>query len=232
MSHSHRTLPALLAIAPICILAFLANTAPAYAGIEPTGLTVSAGIEPTGLTVSAGIDYIDASWTQGAEDHPTYNIEYKPSGGSWTSFRQLYGDTTITITGLAENTTYQVRVQGVDDLFGLPSGWVTSGNVATMPPPTPVPTKTLTETINVTPYIDGSHPQVGSKIPSFALWAIAGLAFLVTMIKIKKIPNWIGMIATTMFMLIFSFVFDVNIIIVGIMVVIGGAAALYARQQQ
>ena len=98
--------------------------------------------------------------------------------------------------------------------------------------PPPPPTRTLTEIFNVQELVDNSHPQIGGDIPKFGLWAIGSLAFLVAMVKAPKIPNWVGILATTAAMLVLGLILGINIIVVGIIVIIGGAAAFYARQQQ
>ena len=96
----------------------------------------------------------------------------------------------------------------------------------------PTPTKTLVQTFNTKDLIDNSNPQIAGSIPKFGLWAIVSLVFLVGMVKVVKVPPWVGILATTIMMLVFGILLDINLIIVGIIVILGGAAAFYARQQQ
>ncbi len=97
---------------------------------------------PTGLTATTNGRNIDVSWTappSGGSPVTRYNVEYCSGGcANWLT-RTVSGNppaTTTTLTGLAEGTTYRVRVRAVN--IAGESGW-SATDTATTPtrPETP-----------------------------------------------------------------------------------------------
>ena len=69
-------------------------------------------LSPSGFTVSNVTPFTaNLSWT--GENGGVYNIERKAGNGNWTSVATGITATSYTLTGLQDNTEYQVRVQSV-----------------------------------------------------------------------------------------------------------------------
>ena len=66
-----------------------------------------------------------------------------------------------------------------------------------------------------------TQPQVGSDVPVLALWAIAGLGFMILLLKAHGIPPWIVLVAGFIFGILSGMVLGLNVLI---MIVIGVAA--------
>ena len=72
---------------------------------------------PTALTVTAGDGQLVVNWQAPADDGAAiddYEVEHRREGGSWE--RQTSTATTVTITGLDNGTTYEVRVRAVNSV--------------------------------------------------------------------------------------------------------------------
>ena len=81
------------------------------------GTPVAAASAPTALTVTAGDGQLVVSWQAPADDGAaieSYEVEHRREGGSWE--RQTSTATTVTITGLDNGTTYEVRVRAVNSV--------------------------------------------------------------------------------------------------------------------
>ena len=93
--------------------AFITFNGQTVYGDEVTFTTLEQGVEPcdvpTGLTYSDVTgESIAISWNASANAE-SYNIQYSPQGGSVSSATTTTNS--YTITGLAQNTTYQIQVQ-------------------------------------------------------------------------------------------------------------------------
>lgn len=67
-----------------------------------------------------------------------------------------------------------------------------------------------------------TNDHVGTTIPVFGLWAIAGLGFMVILLKTHGIPPWIVLMAGFVFGILSGMVLGMNVLI---MLVAGVAAA-------
>jgi hypothetical protein len=86
---------------------------------------------PTAPSVSSGgasTSSISFSWSvsdNGGKTISSYDVQYKPSyNGTWETYDSYYTSTSVTISGLASSTTYDVRVAAknqVSDLAGTTS---------------------------------------------------------------------------------------------------------------
>ncbi|NBT36396.1 MAG: fibronectin type III domain-containing protein, partial [Betaproteobacteria bacterium] len=70
---------------------------------------------PTLVTGTAGDEQVALSWTAPASNGGSaitgYKVEYQASGGAWTGFSDNTSTaTTLTVTGLTNNTAYVFRV--------------------------------------------------------------------------------------------------------------------------
>ena len=108
----------------------------AYLYLDDIAVTeASSCIKPSDVNASAASDsQINISWTKG-DSETQWNVQYSSDGGSnWTSVNNI---TTVvdgtscsaSITGLTEQTTYQVQVQA--DCGGTQSKWVSAASVTT-----------------------------------------------------------------------------------------------------
>ena len=82
----------------------------------------------------ASVTSVEASWSAvaGAD---TYDLRYRTGGGSWTNPAGLSSDTMETITGLQQNTSYQVQVRARKGTVG--GAWSASGTGSTLADSTP-----------------------------------------------------------------------------------------------
>ena len=112
--------------------AFITFNGTTVTGNEMTFTTLEQGVEPcnspTGLTAGdiTG-ESIAISWNASANAEG-YNIQYSPQGGTISSASSTTNS--YTITGLAQNTTYQIQVQANCGDGNL-SGWSESISVTT-----------------------------------------------------------------------------------------------------
>ena len=112
--------------------AFITYNGQTVYGSEMTFTTLEQGVEPcdapTGLAASdiTG-ESIAISWNASANAEG-YNIQYSPQGGTITSATSTTNS--YTITGLTQNTTYQIQVQANCGNGNL-SGWSESISVTT-----------------------------------------------------------------------------------------------------
>ncbi len=107
----------------------------------------------TALTVT----WSTVTQTNGTGDVASYTVETQTGTGAWTPFTATIGatDTTVDVTGLTDDTTYQVRVRAVSTAGanGIPgyAAPVKTANVPTAPANvTAVLDSTTSSTINVT----------------------------------------------------------------------------------
>lgn len=69
---------------------------------------------PTGLTVTAGDGQATIAFTPGADNGNTIsNYEYQLDGGGWVALSPADTSSPVTVTGLTNGTTYQVRLRAV-----------------------------------------------------------------------------------------------------------------------
>ncbi len=69
---------------------------------------------PTGLTATGGDGQATIAFTPGADNGSTIsNYEYQLDGGGWVALSPAVTSSPITISGLANGTTYQVRVRAI-----------------------------------------------------------------------------------------------------------------------
>lgn len=97
---------------------------------------------PESVTASdITINSATVSWTAPADIGDSsiqrYYVEYRPSGGSWTSAGTYTNGTTYTysVTGLTPSTSYEFRVQaynGASPTLGFNSAWGTSSAYTTL----------------------------------------------------------------------------------------------------
>ena len=101
----------------------------------PVAAQTAAPAAPVGLALAPGHLKLNVAWTAPSGDVSSYDVEYKvksapnsdatgsdPSTG-WVSVRLSGTDTEHEITGLTNDTTYQVRVRAVNSAG--PGGWST-----------------------------------------------------------------------------------------------------------
>ena len=87
-------------------------------GSSTCAMPTTLAVPSTSITENSA----SVSWTGGSG---TYNVEYKASSAtSWTTFATNTTSTSCSLTSLAANTEYQVRVQSV--CSGETSGWKTA----------------------------------------------------------------------------------------------------------
>ena len=88
-------------------------------------LTAQPDTTPAGVTATSGLDgQVSLSWT-GVTGATDYQAQWRTSGsGSWTANGWTGGATTSTVSGLANNTTYEFQVEATTS-FGT-SPWTAS----------------------------------------------------------------------------------------------------------
>ena len=82
--------------------------------------------KPTVTAVEGSATSLTATWTKpglnGGPDITSYDVEYREGmSGTWTFGMRTTGEVTATIDGLTASTSYQVRVQALND--DTPSAW-------------------------------------------------------------------------------------------------------------
>jgi hypothetical protein len=104
--------------------------------VNVTAQANTAPATPTGLAITTGKDNIRLSWNENTEtdvanNAGTYDVTVATNSGFTTGVLQYRtGATSISINGLAENTTYYARVRAVDSQ-GATSAYSASVNAAT-----------------------------------------------------------------------------------------------------
>ena len=86
----------------------------------PTNVTASS-IATTSATIS---------WTPG-DDETSWNLQYKEASGSWSNSIPVTNNPTYTLTGLTDNTQYDVRVQAVCNTVTT-SNWSDTAHFTTL----------------------------------------------------------------------------------------------------
>ena len=145
---------------------------------------------PTGLNVSAGDTKLSLSWTAPTDTGSPgaslagYDVQYKVStAADWTDFTHSGTGTTSEITGLANGTTYSVRVRA-KNAAGV-SEWVTGSGTPSKP--------TVTLTADPNPVAEGASVTVTATL-SRAL--AANLEVPVTITAGTAEPGDIGTLTT------------------------------------
>ena len=112
--------------------------------IEPTGLTAAPGDTTVTLTFTAPAD-------AGGSPITDYTVEYKPATQSyWTAFSDGRStNTTATVTGLTNGTTYDFRISAVNAAGAGPTSL--SASAIPMAPPSPPLTLAATRDTTQTP---------------------------------------------------------------------------------
>lgn len=108
----------------------------AYLYLDDITVTeASSCIKPSDVNASAASDSkINISWTKG-DSETQWNVQYSSDGGTtWTSVNNISTivdgtSCSASLTGLTEQTTYQVQVQA--DCGGTQSKWVSAASVTT-----------------------------------------------------------------------------------------------------
>ena len=104
------TLPATLEPGTLELVVLAQNYIPYFQNVEV--IEEGGCLSPSGFTVSNVTPFTaNLSWT--GENGGVYNIERKAGNGNWTSVATGITATSYTLTGLQDNTEYQVRVQSV-----------------------------------------------------------------------------------------------------------------------
>ena len=108
--------------------------------VTVTDVTTEAPGQPAAPDVSAAsVSSLTVSWSAPANAGPAitdYDVQYREgTSGSWSNGNHTGTATTATLSGLSENTSYQVQVRATND-EGTGS-WSDSGSGSTMPPDPP-----------------------------------------------------------------------------------------------
>ncbi|MFG1608043.1 fibronectin type III domain-containing protein [Actinoplanes sp. NPDC049265] len=114
-----------------------AGTPSGAATVTPAGVPEA----PTGVSLAPGNGQLDVTFTPGGDNGSTIGgYEVSVDGGAWTALATqpaTGGALTGTITGLVNDTAYQVRVRAVNDIGPGPATAGTSGSPAAAVPDAP-----------------------------------------------------------------------------------------------
>ena len=108
--------------------------------VTVTDVTTEAPGQPAAPDVAAAsVSSLTVSWSAPANAGPAiddYDVQYREgTSGSWSNGNHTGTATTATLSGLSENTSYQVQVRATND-EGT-SEWSDAGSGSTMPPDPP-----------------------------------------------------------------------------------------------